>query len=264
MRQKFALLWSLILCMLAAQSHAADKNDSIRVLWIGNSYTYVNDLPAIVKSIAATKKWNISNTRILKGGEQFSGHLKNARLTELLKKEKWDYVIMQEQSSNPSLSSETVAQKTYAPAKEIIEKVRQNSPNAHIIFYQTWGHKYGNSQKEDKPYPLNDTYEGMQDRLNMSYLEMAWANKAWCAPVGMAWKQIRKDHPEYILYSTDGSHPSILGSYLAANVIFCTMLQKPFQTAFHPEKISEEQAEIIQQTAQETVMNNLKLIGIEK
>ncbi len=251
------------LLMPPCLSRAANDNDSIKVLWIGNSYTYVNDLPSMVQSIGKTKKWNISNTRVLKGGERFSGHLKNERLLTLLKEGKWDYVILQEQSASPSLSTQTVAENTYTYARELVEKIRKGSPKAHIIFYQTWGHKYGNSQKEDMPYPLNDTYEGMQDRINTSYLEMAWMNEAWCAPVGMAWKQIRKNHPEFTLYNADASHPSTLGSYLAANVIFCTMLQAPFQTPFRPENTSEEQAEIIQQQAQETVMNHLKILGIK-
>ena len=261
--KKTFILTILSLLLALPSTFAAEKNDSLRVLWVGNSYTYYNDLPTMVQSIGKTQKWKISNTRVLKGGERLSGHLKNENLIKLLKEEKWDYVILQEQSSDPSLSSESVAKTTYPFAKELVEKIRKGSPDAKIIFYQTWGHKYGNSHKEEEDYPLNNTYEGMQERINMTYLEMAWMNKAWCAPVGIAWKQVRSLHPEYLLYNADTSHPSALGSYLAANVIFCTMKQTQFQSPFRPEGISEAQAEIIQQQAQQTVLENLHLIGIK-
>lgn len=54
----------------------ARDTDSLRVLWVGNSYTYYNDMPSTVRQIAATQKVKLSCTRFLKGGERLSGHLK--------------------------------------------------------------------------------------------------------------------------------------------------------------------------------------------
>ena len=58
----------------------ARDTDSLRVLWVGNSFSYCNDLPGMVQKIASTQKVKLSCTRFLKGGERFSGHLKNKKL----------------------------------------------------------------------------------------------------------------------------------------------------------------------------------------
>ena len=201
-----------------AQKEKVEMTDSLRILWIGNSYTYFNDLPEMVKSIASSKKMKLSTTRIVKGGARFSGHLTNKRLLALLAEKKWDYVVLQEQSANPAKPTDLVQKEVYPYAQKLCELIRKTSPEAHIIFYMTWGHKYGNLQTVEN-YPLIDNYEGMQERLKTSYLEMAYQNNAWCAPVGMAWKKVREERPTCVLYQPDMSHPSVAGSYLAAKVI---------------------------------------------
>lgn len=81
--RKFLLM--VIACMIM-QSAQAQQNDSIRVLWVGNSFTFFNELPDMFQNIASTQGLNVFNTRVLKGGECFSGHLKNKKLIDILKK----------------------------------------------------------------------------------------------------------------------------------------------------------------------------------
>lgn len=235
--------------------------DSIRILFVGNSFTYYNNMPAMFDSIARTQKKPVSITRVVKGGERFSGHLKNPRLIELLKKGGWNFVVLQEQSTDPAMPTKEVAAGTYKNAHTLDSLAKAGSPDVKVIFYMTWGHKYGSRIKKEG-YPLIDTYEGMQKRLATSYLEMAYDNNSICAPVGLAWEQIRKNHPEYVLYRPDAYHPSALGSYLIANVLYSTIFPKPYQTAYTA-GFSPEMAEIIQQTAQQTVLNNKTLINMK-
>lgn len=68
----------------------ARDTDSLRVLWVGNSYTYYNDMPSTVRQIAATQKVKLSCTRFLKGGERLSGHLKNQKLLDAIAAGGWD------------------------------------------------------------------------------------------------------------------------------------------------------------------------------
>jgi hypothetical protein len=96
-----------------------------------------------------------------------------------------------------------------------------------------------------------------------SYLEMAYDNNAWCAPVGMAWQKVRYERPNLQLYMADRSHPSKAGSYLAANVIYTTILQRGYQSQFNS-SLDPELAEYLQQIAQRTVLDNLTLINIKK
>ncbi len=91
---------------------------------------------------------------------------------------------------------------------------------------------------------------------------MAQDNGAMCAPVGMAWKRVREERPCNTLYWPDRSHPSRLGTYLAANVIYTTMLGKPYQSTW-TDNLDPELAEYIQQVAQQTVFDNKDLLNIK-
>ncbi|MDR2914098.1 MAG: SGNH/GDSL hydrolase family protein [Tannerella sp.] len=253
-----------IVCILLTPSllFARKQGDSIQVMFIGNSYTYYHQMPEIIKEIAATQEMNITYTAFYPGGARLKGHLENQELIQAIKKGKWDYVVIQEQSSAPAMPGRHVAQHVYPAAQTLDSLIHTHNKTAKVIFYMTWGHKDG-CQVPVENYPLINTYEGMQERLKISYLEMTYQNNAWCAPVGMAWKQVRRERPDYILYWPDRSHPSVLGSYLAANVIFATIYQKPYQTNITKE-IPPEQAEYIQQVAQQTVFNNFELLNIKQ
>ena len=252
------------LCAFIVPS-AKEKTDSLHVLFIGNSYTFFNDMYVTVSRIAAENpahRLAIAYKNLTPGGCSFARHLTLNDEIDVIKKGGWDYVVMQEQSSAPSLPSEIVAKNTYRNAHLLDSIVHKYNPKAQVIFYMTWGHKFG-TQNPTKGYPLPDTYEGMQMRLINSYLEMAYQNNAWCAPVGMAWQQMRRERPYVPIYNADASHPSAIGSYLAANVIYATILQKPY-TSNYIADIDPELAEYIQQLAQNTVLNNLRLQNIVK
>jgi hypothetical protein len=102
----------------------------------------------------------------------------------------------------------------------------------------------------------------MQERIKTTYLEMTYRNNATCAPVGMAWQRVREERADYQLYNQDLSHPSPLGTYLAANVIYTTLFPAQYQTSYTA-GFETEKAEYIQQVAQESVLENKKVINIE-
>ena len=258
-----ALLGVLLLCPMLAQ---ANDNDSLKILWIGNSYTYYNNLPALVTKLAAEQGLKLSPTRFLKGGAHLSGHYKNQKLIEALEKGGWDYIVMQEHSSSPAQSTREVVADTYYYAHLLDSLAKKGSPKAQVIYYMTWGHKNGNMQNHKHPdpaYPLDETYEDFQSRLQTTYLEMTYENKAWCSPVGMAWRQVRHKHPGIELYTPDCSHPSFAGSYLAAHCFLATILQRPYSSAMYFE-LPEETARILQDAAQNAVFSNMRLLGITK
>ena len=184
------LVLRLIFVLLPLGS-MAQTQDSLRVLWVGNSFTYYNDLPATVREIAASQGVKLSCARILKGGERFSGHLKNRALLDTLARGGWDYVILQEQSSSPAMPTGEVAREVYPFARTLDSLVHAGSPRAQVIFYMTWGHRNG-CRRPVAGYPPINSYELMQARLVTSYLEMTYDNDAWCAPVGLAWRQVRE------------------------------------------------------------------------
>lgn len=252
------MLLYVLVCAFAVE--ARDANDSIRVLFIGNSYTHFNDLPGDVQRIAATQKMKLAFQACFKGGYSFKKHLQQKDEIDIIKKGGWDFVILQEHSEAPAKPTSVVAAETYRDARTLDSLIHVYTPEARVIFYMTWGHKDG-CLTPISGYPIIDTYVGMQERLKISYLEMTYQNNAWCAPVGMAWQQVRAERPDYVLYWQDRTHPSPLGTYLAANVIFSAMFQKPYQTSYLKE-LQPGQAEYIQQVSQKMVLNNLKLLNM--
>lgn len=220
--------------------------DSVRILWIGNSFTFYNDVPKMVEDMGKLNEIPISTTRVLKGGEKFSGHLQNPELHRQLEKGCWDYVVMQEFSSTPAYSTKYVSENILPYAAEIDSIAKKYSPEAQTVYYMTWGHKNGNTRQTD--YPLDDTYESMQDRITTTYTDMAYENGGMLAPVGVAWKNIRKSHPEIELYIEDNFHPSLAGSYLAANTLFATMLNGDFNL-LEIEGLDENIMEVLHEAA---------------
>lgn len=258
MKRLFFLILLLLPCAVVAQEA---KQDSLKLLFVGNSYTYYNDLPKMVYEIAKTQKQKLSVTSVTKGGERLKGHLKNEKLRQMLTSQKWDFVVLQEQSSSPAKQTETVIADIYPAAKSLDSLIHVGSPDAKTIFYMTWGHKNGTTHKIEN-YPLSYTYQGMQERIKTTYLEMTYQNNAVCAPVGMAWQVVRSERPDYQLYTQDCSHPSKLGTYLAANVIYTTIFGQPYQTKYTA-GFDSEMAEYIQRTAQESVLENKEILNIK-
>ena len=255
------ILFVLLLCLLPLMAGAQQPADSLRVLFVGNSFTYFNKMPDMVSEIAKTQKKPLIVQSITKGGQRFSGHLQNENLRTALTTQHWDFVVLQEQSSAPAMPTEVVIKEVYPAAKSLDSLAHIGSPEVQVVFYMTWAHKYG-SRHEVEGYPLVMTYEGMQERLKTSYLEMTYRNGAICAPVGMAWQQVREERPNLQLYKQDCYHPSKLGSYLIANVIYTTLFPKPYQTKYTAD-FNNELAEYLQQVAQQTVLNNKALLGME-
>lgn len=250
--------------MAATAQKAVNKapDDSLKILWIGNSYTMYNDLPAMVSKLAAEQKIKLSATRFLKGGEHLSGHYANPNLIKALKHGGWDYVVIQEYSSGPAQSTREVLADTYRYAHLLDSLAHDGSPDCRVIFYMTWGHKTANVHNKsqlDPAYPLDENYRDFQARLRISYIEMAYENKAWCAPVGIAWEDIRTNHPDIDLYVKDGYHPSLAGSYLAAHCFVATILQKPYTTNQYCNLLAPR-AKILCKAAQDAVLKNKRLL----
>lgn len=250
--------------MLSVLTVSAGKpaKDSLQILWIGNSYTIYNDLPSMVTRLAAEQGLKLAATRFLKGGEHLSGHYANPALIKALKKGGWDYVVLQEFSTGPAQSTREVIADTYHYAHLLDSLAHDGSPSCHVIFYMTWGHKAGNAHNKsqlDPAYPLDENYTDFQAHLRLSYLEMTYDNKAWCAPVGIAWQDIRTHHPDINLYAPDGYHPSLAGSYLAAHTFVATLLRKRYTTRQYYNLLAPR-ANILCKAAQNAVLNNKKLL----
>ncbi len=225
-----------------------------KILFIGNSYTSVNNLPQLILDIASTTGDDFYFQSSTPGGCTFQQHL--AVSSDLIKQGGWDYVVLQEQSQLPSFPYSQFMSESYPYAQQLCALIREYNPEAKIVFYMTWGRRDGDAQNAPYYAPLG-TYEGMDSLLQARYLIMAQDNQTMVAPVAKVWRYIRDNHPEIDLYQSDGSHPSLVGSYAAAFTFYSLLFSKNPTAVTSSFQISDSQADIIKQTVKQIVYDSL-------
>lgn len=227
-----------------------------KVLFIGNSYIYTNDIPGLLKGLVDADGDTIIYDSYTPGGYTLEGHSTDANTLAKIKSNKWDMVILQEQSQKPSFPTSQVAIEVYPFAKKLDTLIRNNHACSETMFYMTWGRKNGDAGNCGFHPPVC-TYAGMQAELHKSYMQMAQDNKGVIAPVGVAWKELRDSLPTIDLYSSDESHPSVAGSYLAACVFYASIFHRnPHGNSF-TSTLSATDAERLQYYAGKVVMDSL-------
>ncbi|MBP5649798.1 MAG: T9SS type A sorting domain-containing protein [Bacteroidales bacterium] len=230
--------------------------DGYKVLFIGNSYTDVNNLPQLIASIAEAEGDTLVFSANLPGGSTFNNHLNNPTTISLIQQGDWDYVVLQGQSQEPSFPDGQFYSETYPYAQQLCERIRQYNPEAKPVFYMTWGRK--NGDQSNCPYfPPLCTYEGMDSLLYLRYMTMAADFDAEVSPVGALWHYLRDHHPEIELYASDGSHPSLAGSYAAACSFYSVLFRKDTRSLAYNPGIAEDQAENIRIAASKVVYDSL-------
>ncbi len=241
--------------LLFAVNLRAEKR---KILFLGNSYTYVNDLPNTLKQLALSLGDSLDVDSYCPGGSTLQSLYNDANTLAKIQIPGWDYVVLQAQSQEPSFSPAQVQADTYPFAKKLDSLIHIANPCAETVFYMTWGRKNGDAGNCPF-YPPVCTYEGMQQRLRESYLEMSDANNATCSPVGVAWRTFRNLYPLVELYNPDESHPSVNGTYLAACTFYSTLYQKATTgAAYVPAGVLAADAANIQTVAGNTVLDSIE------
>lgn len=225
------LMRHLLLLLTFLPSLASGQLDTTRVLFLGNSYTFYNDLPQQVAALAGSLDHHVEIGQNTPGGYSLQGHLSNATSLNLIEQGNWDFVVLQEQSQKPAFPLPQVEADFYPSAAGLVDLIREANPCAIPLFYMTWGRENGDASNCEA-WPPVCTYEGMQDLLTERYLAATADNEAACAPVGVVWREIFTS-TGIDLYASDGSHPSAAGSYLAASTIFTAIFaEDPYESNY--------------------------------
>lgn len=221
---------------------------TIRALFLGNSYTQVNDLPSIISNIALSNGDTLIYSSNTPGGYTLQGHSTNSTSLGLIAGGPWDFVILQEQSQLPAFPDDQVEMSMYPYATQLDSLIHVSNPCARTLFYVTWGRKNGDAAN-CASFPPICTYLGMDSMLQLRYTNMAEMNQAALSPVAMVWRKIRNDYPTIELYSGDESHPSAAGSFAAACTFYAMMFEKDPSTVSYTYTISATQAATIKEVA---------------
>jgi hypothetical protein len=128
----------LISCSKIALSNQTDiphKNQNqvdFNVLFVGNSLTYTNDLPKLVRSYAATKGLTIKTTMLAKANFAIVDHLATSRLKKLIKSKKFDYVVIQQGPSSQQNGFDMLLNGGASFAQLC------NDNNAQLAYFMVW------------------------------------------------------------------------------------------------------------------------------
>ncbi len=217
----------------------------MQVLFIGNSFTYFNDMPYTFLNMIKTTDPNARVESLAYGGYSLSQYadedteVGRLAISKIVSYE-WDYIVLQEQSLLPCTDPDNFVE----AVKKLCGIISQG--NAKVILYQTWAYEEGS----EKLASTGMTYEEMSDKLKMAYQTAAEATGATVAPVGEVFSQVTKsDHITHLINRNDNYHPSTSGSYLAACVLFKLITGKTTIGLPSPSNVSLYNMSVVQKVS---------------
>lgn len=202
--------------VLSSSAACASGTRPVRILFVGNSYTYYNNMPAIAAAIYEASGAGHMEVGMLVQAGQSLRDVAGPRLPELLRLMmggRWDYVVLQEQSTlgggfrngmpvigDPAAFHDAV--------RALDREIR--SAGGRTVLLVTWA----NAVAPEHQAAITDAYEAIGAETGATLVR-----------AGPAWGRVLRDNPRIRLHQADGSHPNESGSYLTA----CVLLEELFR-----------------------------------
>ncbi|MCX6232173.1 MAG: T9SS type A sorting domain-containing protein [Bacteroidetes bacterium] len=238
--------------------------DTIKVLFIGNSFTYFENMPDLFRNIADSAGYKVKTQMYAPGGVSVGdtaqgtmAHMNNPLVYDNIRSDKWDYVVLQDNQGRFVLdygkfsSSSLVIQGHF----KIRDSVIHNNPCAKMIWFSGWGMKNGLP-------PYGNTGSEMIERITANYHFLNDTARQVIAPIGAAWEKIIQINPGYDLWSADETHPSLEGAYLTANVIYATIFRDDPMYSSANGGLSVSTNNLLKQIAWQTVSDSIAVTNL--
>jgi hypothetical protein len=215
--------------LLATGAVRAAPAEPLRVLFVGNSLTEANDLPGKVASLAEAAGRKLETGAVVSGGYSLEDHWNSSDAPKEILSGKWDVVVLQQGPS--SLPESQVHLKLWA--QRFAALARRGGARAGLL--TVWPESYRRSAL---------------GAVIASYRNAAKASGAELLPAGDAWRRAWACDRNLPLYGSDGFHPSSLGTYLAALVVYGRLFKAPlFGPALRPDDVAPRTARMLQASA---------------
>jgi len=194
-KNHYLMLLLLVICLAKLQTGGAEPQ---RLLFVGNSLTYVNDLPLLVEQVAGNRGIELVTTQLAKPNYAIVDHWADGQVQNLISTGNYDYVIIQQGPSSQSDGHHMLVNDGR------LYRDLTHAHGAQLAYYMVW------------PSLLYyHTFPG----VIANYTAGAEANDAILCPVGEVWKAHFDATGDFSYYDSDGFHPSLTGSRVAAEVI---------------------------------------------
>lgn len=228
-----------------------NAQDITRVLFIGNSITYFNNMPQTFEAIANSKGDSTVVTMYAPGGTGFINHVNDETVYNHFREGNWDYVVLQPGSNESPGYSEPIDQ-TLSRARLLKDSILFYNPCAKILYYEISYGVWGNTQANLNSY--NTTMDLI--RTNLEYLSDS--TKLFFAPAGEAIRTAwNTDQTEFLWGGNGDIHPNDKGSYIIACTFYASIFQKESLGTNIINSLTQAEANSYQELADTTVLNNL-------
>lgn len=212
----------------------ASKKSTLKILFVGNSLTYTNDLPQLVQEMGKHDSVSIEYTTFLFPNYSLEDHWNEGKVQKAIETGRYDFVVAQQGPS--ALPESQVLLLEYT--RRLAEVCKKN--NALMAIYMVW--------------PSSNRFLDL-DNVIYSYTQAAKQTQSLLCPAGLAWKYAWQSTPSLPLYGNDNFHPSMTGSLLAAFTVYGTLTNKAnfdFLAAGKPswsDEISAKNLELLKRAA---------------
>ena len=220
---------------------------TIRVLFVGNSFTFFNSLPEMFAELARSGGHSVEIGMSAQGGWTCADHAASPMTLDKIEQGQWDFVALQEQSRIPAIAEER-DERMYPAVRVLDSKIRESGGST--VLFMTWAPRNGLAGVEQ------EEYAAAQAQLQSGYMAIANELDAMVAPVGIAWQGAVAQDPQLSLWKTDGLHPTKEGTYLSACVFYAVILRQSPDGLAYTAGLSGEMARFLQAVAAEVVLGN--------
>lgn len=195
----------------------------VRVLCIGNSFSYYYYTACQLKQIAYSEGLELDINAFFKGGQTFEQQLKLAHSAYTVALGGYDYAFIQDQSQNPALYAQNPTANAVVnnSCLELVKRIKAASPQCQIILENTWAYPSGT-------YGGFTSYEEFDRLLAEGAKTMAQNAGTWISPIGQAFAKVRTERPDITILYTDDKHPAVNGAYLKSCVNCLVLTGKAF------------------------------------
>lgn len=236
-----------------------DKRPEQTVLFIGNSRTFYNGMPRMVRAIADSAGYSrkLHIEMDAEPGVSLGYHIKSEK-TQALLSQRWDHVVLQVLSSD-----QYSAQKSgpaWDDAENLIKEVQAKGDLP--VMFVTWRYTDQCIKDAGMPDKADDLsaagYADMHLNIQRQHARLAALTGVALVNVGMIWEALQSQPKDFNLYY-DCNHPSIYGSYLSALMFYSYFSGNDvLNVTFRPSAMSAEDAEMLRKVVSDYLAKTAK------
>jgi hypothetical protein len=189
----------------------APPRKTMKVVFIGNSRTYWNDIPGIVVELGRSAGIEISTKVIVEGGQTLEGHWGNGDAQIAINEDWSDFVVLQERGSRQAgvdHAGYPSPDEGHRYADYATRFIQLCKTDAVPLIFSSWGN--GTNQRQTD---ITTIAFSIKDKVENTHTEV-------CV-VGEAYQRCLDERPDLELFDQT-SHPNPYGAYLAACVFHAT------------------------------------------